>query len=104
MVILRYFILLTVVCSTYAAKPLSQWVADSAISRGQADGTSVSYETGTFQRALYALYLKSGNSTYYNYIKTATDRTVTSTGSVPDFFLTDYQLDDLKLGESFVYL
>lgn len=102
--LLRSLCILAVSYGVLAAQPLSEWIASSAILRGQANGTAVSYETGTFQRALYSLYTHTNNATYYDYIKTATDNTVESNGTVPDYFLTDYQLDDLKLGESFVYL
>jgi hypothetical protein len=72
------------------ARPSSYavWSADSAISRGQGNGlnctnsTVVSYEHGEFQVGLELLYAKTGNVTYYNYIKTAVDSIISSSGGV----------------------
>lgn len=72
------------------ARPSSYavWSADSAIARGQGNGLSstgstvVSYEHGEFQYGLQLLYAKTGNVTYYNYIKTAVDKIISSSGAV----------------------
>ena len=88
-----------------ATKPISEQVASSAMVRGQANSATISYEYGTFQRALYALYTKTGNATYYNYIQSATDKIVSSSGAISGgYVLSDYSLDSVKIGESLVYL
>jgi rhamnogalacturonyl hydrolase YesR len=114
-----------------AARPASYavWAADSAISRGQGNGLSsgsatVSYEHGEFQYALTLLYAKTGNSTYYNYIKSGVDNIISSSGVVggdykyvhlkystnPCILTTaphrksDYSLDPVRVGPSFLYL
>lgn len=64
------------------------WAADSAITRGQGNGRDangnplVSYEHGELQWALRLLYERTGNQTYYDYIKTGVDNVVNSNGSV----------------------
>lgn len=61
--------------------------ADSAISRAQGNGivsgaAAANYEHGEFQWALRLLYERTGNTTYYDYIKTAVDKVISSTGTV----------------------
>jgi hypothetical protein len=80
---------LLLVLPTVLARPSSYavWAADSGISRGQGNGLSsgsavVNYEHGEFQFALKLLYAKTGNATYYNYIKSGVDQVVSSSGSV----------------------
>ncbi|RPD78128.1 glycoside hydrolase family 105 protein [Lentinus tigrinus ALCF2SS1-7] len=88
------------------------WAADSAISRGQGDGLGsngaplVSYEHGEFQWALRLLYEKTGNRTYFDYIQQGVDRVVTQNGTVIGGygFTTDYQLDPIRTGPTFLYL
>jgi rhamnogalacturonyl hydrolase YesR len=71
------------------ARPSSyaQWAADSGIARGQGNGLTsgspkVNYEHGEFWFALQRLYERSGNATYYNYIKSGVDQVVSSAGVV----------------------
>lgn len=75
-------------CGTQA-RPSSyaEWAADSAIRRGQGHGITdgvplVSYEDGEFQWALRMLYERTGNSTYYDYIKTGVDNVLLPNGTV----------------------
>lgn len=63
------------------------WAADSGISRGQGNGLSgssplVSYEHGLFQWGLRLLYERSGNETYFNYIRDGVNRVVSSNGTI----------------------
>ncbi|ETW75156.1 glycoside hydrolase family 105 protein [Heterobasidion irregulare TC 32-1] len=65
----------------------------------------VSYEHGEFQWALRLLYEKTGNASYYQYIKAGVDRVVGSDGSVGGGYnVSQYQLDPLRVGPSFIYL
>ncbi|KDQ07742.1 glycoside hydrolase family 105 protein [Botryobasidium botryosum FD-172 SS1] len=85
-------------------------LASSAISRGQGNGLSSSgapvdsYEHGTFQRALTRLYEKTGDKKYLDYIKKGIDALVGSDGSVKAYSLTEYTLDNIKIGDSMVQL
>lgn len=62
--------------------------ADSAIRRGQGNGLDasgkplVSYEHGELQWALRQLFERTGNKTFFNYIKAGVDNVVFSNGSV----------------------
>ena len=70
------------------ATTYSTYAASSIMSRGQGNGLSatgspvVSYEHGEFQWALRLLYEKTGNASYYQYIKAGVDRVIGSDGSV----------------------
>jgi rhamnogalacturonyl hydrolase YesR len=92
-----------------AAQPYSEWLASSAIARGQGNGLSNgvpidSYEHGAFQRGLTHLYEKTGNKTYLNYIQTGLDNVITSNGTVQAYKASDYSLDNIRIGESIVQL
>lgn len=92
------------------AQQYSTWMADSVIARGTPLGKDtsgnilVTYEHAVFERALEMVYNKTGNITYYNYLKTGIDNVVGSTGTILDYDLEYYTLDDVRLGPEFIYL
>ncbi|KAK7692079.1 hypothetical protein QCA50_005485 [Cerrena zonata] len=105
--------LIVVVLPLVYARPSSYalWGADSAIARGQGHGLDSSgnplllYEHGELQWALRLLYERTGNETYYNYIKTGVDNVVDSNGNVGGgYSATQFQLDPLRVGPTFLYL
>ncbi|EIN04615.1 glycoside hydrolase family 105 protein [Punctularia strigosozonata HHB-11173 SS5] len=110
---LIHLLLLPLLASTWA-KPTSYaiWSADSAISRGQGNGLGsngaplVSYEHGEFWWALRLLYEKTGNKIYFDYIRQGVDRVVAANGTIGGGygFTTDYQLDPIRTGPTFLYL
>ena len=94
-----------------AAIRYSTWLADSVIARGQGHGLSgttpvLTYEHGVFQHALEMLYARTGNVTYYNYIKSGLDNIVDSSGNFKSglYSLTYYSLDPIRVGPSFLYM
>jgi rhamnogalacturonyl hydrolase YesR len=95
-----------------AARPTSDavWAADSIMSRGQGHGLdssnrlTVSYEHGEFQWALRLLYERTGNKTYFDYIQSGVDNIVTSNGTVQKYAISDYTLDPVRVGPTFIYL
>ncbi|TDL21935.1 glycosyl hydrolase, partial [Rickenella mellea] len=103
-------VLFAVASVAEGTQPISTWLADSAISRGQGHGLAgskpkISYEHGTFQRALTALYNATGNATYFNYIQSGIDNIISANGTVGGGYkLTNYILDDLKVGQSLIQL
>ncbi|KAF8994067.1 glycoside hydrolase family 105 protein [Cyathus striatus] len=111
-ILLAGFIAFLSLSSGTYARPSSYavWAADSAIARGQGNGLSsgqpiVSYEHGEFQWGLRLLYEMTGNKTYLNYIKTGVDNIVFDNGTVHgSYTLTDYVLDPLRTGPTFLYL
>lgn len=87
------------------------WAADSAISRNQGNGLDsggnavVSYEHGEFQWGLRQLFDKTGNMTYFNYIKEGIDNIVFPNGTVHGSYrVADFALDPLRTGPSILYL
>lgn len=94
----------------FGAQLYSTWMADSVIARKTPLGKDasgnifVTYEHGVFERALEMVYNKTRNATYYNYLKTGIDNIVGSTGTILDYSLEYYTLDDVRLGPEFIYL
>lgn len=82
--------LIAVVIPLVSGRPSSYalWAADSAIARGQGNGLDssgkplVSYEHGELQGALRLLFERTGNETYYDYIKAGVDHIIDSNGKV----------------------
>ncbi|KAL7275922.1 hypothetical protein RUND412_001114 [Rhizina undulata] len=93
-----------------AARPYSTWMADSVIARDTPLGLDSSgaayttYEHGVMERALEYVYNKTGNVTYYNYMKQGVDNIIDSSGNLLDYDLDYYTLDDVRLGPEFLYL
>ena len=69
-------------------KSYAAWAANSAIARGQGNGLGTNglpvaaYDHGEFQVGLELLYAKTGDETYYNYIKTAVDNVLNADGTI----------------------
>ncbi|KAJ3788714.1 glycoside hydrolase family 105 protein [Lentinula aff. detonsa] len=106
------YILLGIVYSLTHAKPDSYaaWAANSAIARGQGNGLSngvplVAYDDGEFQWALRLLYERDGNESYLDYVTTGANNIVFDNGTVHGSYdVTDYVLDPLRTGPTFLYL
>ncbi|KAJ3572733.1 hypothetical protein NP233_g2897 [Leucocoprinus birnbaumii] len=124
-------LVLTTLLHLAVARPASYavWAADSAIARSQGNGLdssgqpSVSYEHGELQWGLRQLYERTGNQSYFNYIVAGANNIVYSNGTVHggytyvfvflateasdplnSFSLTDYSLDPVRTGPTFLYL
>ncbi|EJD47692.1 family 88 glycosyl hydrolase [Auricularia subglabra TFB-10046 SS5] len=92
-------------------RPLSVWMADSVIARKQAYGLStsgrpqVSYEHGTFQSALRALYEITKNETYLDWIQGGIDNVLLPDGNIgANYTMSTYVIDDIRLGPSMIKL
>ncbi|CAE6414744.1 unnamed protein product [Rhizoctonia solani] len=83
--------------------PLSQRLADSAMSRQQGALPNVRYETGVFQRALEMLYAKTGNATYRDYHLKQVDSMISANGTITGHNFTLYSLDPIRTGEAILY-
>ncbi|KAF9269865.1 glycoside hydrolase family 105 protein [Marasmius fiardii PR-910] len=95
------------------ARPQSYavWAADSAIARKQGNGLTtsgaaiISYEHGELQYGLRLLFERTGNRSYFDYIQSGVDNVVTADGTPHgSYTLTDYVLDPLRVGPTFLYL
>lgn len=92
-------------------RPNSILMAESIVSRGQGMGLKnddlpfINYEHGTFQHALWVLYVHTKNDTYLSWIKEGIDNIVTPAGKViGGYDLKDYTLDDIRVMESMIHL
>ncbi|KAG0123944.1 putative cell wall glycosyl hydrolase YteR [Tuber indicum] len=96
---------LTAQCAKY-----SQLLANSVIARNTPLGKTgtgavlTSYEHGVMERALQMVYNATGDDTYYTHHKTGVDNIISATGTLLDYNLTYYTLDDIFLGPEFLYL
>ncbi|CAE6462866.1 unnamed protein product [Rhizoctonia solani] len=86
-----------------AKTPLSQRLADSAMARQQGALPNVRYETGVFQRALEAIYEKTGNATYRDYHLKQVDSMISANGTITGYNFTLYSLDPIRTGEAILY-
>ncbi|QRW18849.1 cell wall glycoside hydrolase YteR [Rhizoctonia solani] len=86
-----------------AELPLSQRLADSAMSRQQGALPNVRYETGVFQRALEAIYAKTKVAKYRDYHLKQVDSMISANGTVTGYNFTLYSLDPIRTGESILY-
>lgn len=89
--------------------PMSVRGANTFLLRGYAqalkDGDPfITYEHGVAWRALEMVYNATQNASYVDYITNGVDNIVTDDGSLLDYNLTYYSLDDIRIGETLIYL
>ncbi|KAH8585919.1 putative cell wall glycosyl hydrolase YteR [Bisporella sp. PMI_857] len=86
-----------------AQQPYSTWMSDSFISRGVTP--SRHYTNAVLYRGFETAYNKTGNVTYYNFIKTQIDSFVSSSGALGDSYaVSKYSLDDIRIGPNLLFL
>ena len=87
----------------YAAQPYSTWMSDSFITRGVTPDRH--YANAVLYRGFEFAYNKTGNVTYYDYIKSQIDKFVDSDGNLGGNYSTSlYSLDDLRIGPNLLLL
>jgi rhamnogalacturonyl hydrolase YesR len=94
------------VCTT---PPMSVQGADTFLLRDYAqalkDGAPfITYEHGVAWRALEMVYNATQNASYVDHIISGVNNIVTADGALLDYNLTYYTLDDIRIGETFIYL
>jgi len=99
----------TVYAAVCTTPPLSVKGANTIVSRQYANGLKsgapfITYEHGVAWRALEMVYNATGNSSYLNHMTTSVNNIVTSSGGLNDYSLTYYTLDDIRIGETLIYL
>ena len=88
-----------------SAQPWSEKMANSIISYHPTRyATSWDYVNGTILNGFIELFKKTGNVTYYNYIKNTIDYVISSNGVISGYKFTDYTLDQVKEGCAVLYL
>jgi unsaturated rhamnogalacturonyl hydrolase len=96
---------------TQSAQPWSERMANAAMARWP-DGRFVpagarwvwNYELGTLLQGMDAVWKKTADSRYFNYIKSAVDSLVSSDGAIPTIKPEEHQLDNILLGRQLLLL
>lgn len=100
----------TVNAATQCTTPrLSVRGADTIVLRDYANGLKsgepfITYEHGVAWKALEMVYNATSNEDYVTHITTSVDNIVTAEGGLNDYNLTYYTLDDVRIGETLIYL
>jgi unsaturated rhamnogalacturonyl hydrolase len=79
-------------------------MAESVMSRHPNGYSGWDYVTGTVLKAFENLWLRTGDSLYYQYIKNTVDLAVTSNGTIRGYNLSDYNLDEINEGRMVLFL
>ena len=79
-------------------------MAESVMSRHPNGYGDWDYVTGTVLKAFENLWLKTGDDRYYDYIKKTVDRAVTAQGSIIDYSLSSYNIDEINEGRMLLFL
>ncbi|MBN2000945.1 glycoside hydrolase family 88 protein [candidate division KSB1 bacterium] len=79
-------------------KPWSVRMAESVMTRHPQGYGGWDYVTGTVLRGFEELWRHTGDEKYYHYIKKTVDLAVTSSGSISDYRMSDYNLDEINEG------
>ena len=93
------------------ARPWSQRMAEAAMARWT-DGRCVppgqrwawNYELGTLLEGMDAVWTKTSDPRYFNYIKNSVDQLVTADGAIPTLRPEEHQLDNILLGRQLLLL
>lgn len=85
---------------------LSKTMASSVMSRNP-NGIAPyqwTYTTGTVLRAFEELWVRTGDSVYFNYIRNNINTSVNSDGDIRDYEMSDYNIDMIKNGSILLFL
>ncbi|MBE7171231.1 MAG: glycoside hydrolase family 88 protein [Williamsia sp.] len=66
--------------------------------------TRYTYDFGVVLEGIEGLWYRTANPKYYNYIQKSMDALITDDGTIKGFKQEDYNLDNVKLGRSFLLL
>ena len=101
--------LLSILTTCVAAVDGRTWTEKLAASEMKRRGDSLTYgkntkarwtyETGVFLKGLEALWLRTGDPKYYEYLKTVIDSFLASNGSIHTYRLEEYNLDNINSGK-----
>lgn len=86
------------------AKNLSARMADSTMTREGLLTARWSYDYGVVWRGMEALYARTGDKRYFEYIKDAMDAFVDGNGGIRDYALDSYNLDYVCNGRQLLFL
>ncbi|TVY83008.1 Unsaturated rhamnogalacturonyl hydrolase [Lachnellula suecica] len=98
-----FTVLVALTTVAYGAQPYSTWMSDSFITRGVTPDRH--YTNAVLYRGFELAYNKTGNTTYYAYIKSQIDSFVDASGNLGgDYSTSLYSLDDLRIGPNLLFL
>ncbi len=83
---------------------LSVKMAESVIHRSPDNYGDWDYVTGTVLKAFQELWLATGDDRYFKYIKRTVDKVVNANGSIDNYKLTDYNIDEIREGSALLFL
>ncbi len=82
-----------------APQPWSVRTADSVIKRRAPKSAEWHYENGVILKAIEQVWLKTGDSRYWDFIKETLDRFITPDGEILTYSLVEYNFDLVNLGK-----
>ncbi len=101
--------LFSVLTTCFAAVDARSWTEKLAASEMKRRGDSLffgkdararwAYETGVFLKGLEALWRRTGDVKYYEYLKAVMDSYLAPDGSISTYKLEDYNLDNINCGK-----
>ena len=106
-IFLTFFIFSTAIF----AQTLSEQMADTAMNRVYADSPNGAgippkwvYDFGTELNGIKNLWLATGEKKYFDFIKKGVDTFVQDDGTINTYKLTDYNIDQIKMGDAVLLL
>lgn len=84
--------------------PWSVRMAETVMTRHPSVFGSWDYVTGTVMRGFEELWYHTGDSTYYRYIQSTVDAVVRSNGTIKDYNIYDYNIDEIKEGCTVLFM
>jgi len=101
--------LVSILNTCFAAVDARTWAEKLATSEMRRRGDSLTfgkdararwtYETGVFLKGLEALWRRTGDVKYYEYLKAVVDSFLAADGSISTYKLEDYNLDNINSGK-----
>src|SRR4030042_4712742 len=79
-------------------------MAESVMTRSPNGYGNWDYVTGTVLRGFEELWRVTGEEKYFTYIQKTVDRGVTASGTILDYSLSDYNIDEIKEGCNCLFL
>ncbi len=79
-------------------------MAESVMTRRPKGYSDWDYVTGTVLKGFEALWRKTGDKRYFQYIQKTVDGVVNTDGSINDYKLSDYNIDEVNEGRMLLFL
>jgi unsaturated rhamnogalacturonyl hydrolase len=89
------------------AKNASEWsikAANTIMSKKSGSYGAWDYVVGTVLRGFEEVWIKTGDSKYYDYIKSTVDASVGSDGKISGYVKSDYNIDEIAQGRAVLFL